>query len=141
MHNCTGCRKGINRSLIRSGCGCKDGHYDDGSNINCIACKYPCGNCKTRSTSCTSCRTTANRVSATDCSCKPGSYETGSSCQLCQYPCRTCKGLGSGNCLSCASTIDKRSSTSTCNCIGHYYETKVLNTGCAICNYKCKDCD
>jgi proprotein convertase subtilisin/kexin type 5 len=42
--------------------------------------------------------------------------------------------------LTCASTLDKRNTQNVCDCIDHYYETHLLATGCAICDYKCGNC-
>ena len=58
----------------------------------------------------------------------------------CLYPCANCIGNAVGDCLTCASTVTERITTSVCECISHYYETNVLATGCAICDYKCVEC-
>jgi len=57
-------------------CDLSNGWYMSGT--NCLPCSYPCLNCTGSATSCTSCRTTTGRISASNCACTSGYYETGS---------------------------------------------------------------
>ena len=55
-----------------------------------IACNYPCLTCTGSALGCLTCVTTSNRVSVTDCNCKPHYYETLSECSICNYACANC---------------------------------------------------
>lgn len=61
-------------------CGCNEGFYEDGTNLNCKECEYPCTKCSDTSTCVGECSSTLNRNSAPTCSWLDGFFDNGSIC-------------------------------------------------------------
>lgn len=64
-----------------SDCGCNPGYFDDGVNVDCQVCSYPCLNCTDTNTCEGICDTPENRNSSPECSCHDGYFDNGTFCE------------------------------------------------------------
>jgi proprotein convertase subtilisin/kexin type 5 len=126
------CKTTSNRVSVTN-CACKPHYYETGS--ACAVCDYKCGNCENNKNECLTC-SHSTRSAAPNCLCKDTYYNSGTdvACKPCVYPCKNC--TSASVCLTCETTLN-RVSVTNCSCKPHYYDT---GSDCAICNYKCGNC-
>ena len=106
-------------------CLCNDKTYDNGINMQCVACSYRCPSCN--SSGCITCDPTTRDLSGSDCLCKSRHFDDGSSsdCKECHYSCLNCTNLSA--CTSCDLTKNRtlNSSTQYCSCLTSSYDVSV----------------
>lgn len=126
-NRCGTCDNSTLRSLNSTSfqCQCPTiGYFDDGINLNCLACSYTCYTCSGSAIYCTACPTGSNRAfnsSTGTCYCAQHFYDANitfvqnSTCLACSYYCSTC--LQPIACTSCNSSKLRAINTVTSKCI------------------------
>ncbi|CAD8206541.1 unnamed protein product [Paramecium pentaurelia] len=137
---CTSCIDN-NKNAIDYQCVCKNGYYQDGSNV-CNLCNYPCSTCLNNANFCTNCQTPFQLSSTilNTCECQAGYYQDiNQTCQQCLEPCKTCQ-QSVTYCLSCVDVNqDINYTNNTCFCkTGWIFDLNNIN--CVQCQLPCIEC-
>ena len=122
---------------------CGSGKYLSGT--TCYSCVYPCSNCISASTTCTSCQADASTgnqqyLYENNCysTCPDKTYKSGIACVDCDIRCATCA-LTSSTCTSCVSPYKLYNNQCVVSCPGST-SVQLDSVTCSDCSSNCKYC-